>query len=55
MTEKGTTRLHNIAQLTHPSDIMNARNRALAIELCEMLGIVPRESVREKDCWGRSR
>jgi hypothetical protein len=50
MTDKGITRLHNIAQTVHPYDIMNARNRALALELCDMLGIEPRQPVREEDC-----
>jgi hypothetical protein len=49
ITNKGTTRLYNIAQSAHPHDAMNARNRVLAIELCNMLGIVPRESVQEED------
>jgi hypothetical protein len=49
MTGKGTTRLCDIAESAHAHDIMNARNRALALELCDMLGIVPREPVREGD------
>jgi hypothetical protein len=49
MTNKGITRLHEIAQSVSRYDIMNARNRALAIELCGMIGIVPREPIKEKD------
>jgi hypothetical protein len=49
MTEKGTVRLHEIAERGHGYDFMNARNRGLAIELCDMLGIVPREPVAATD------
>jgi hypothetical protein len=47
MTERGTVRLHDIAERGHSYDFMNARNRTLAIELCDMLGIVPREVVTD--------
>jgi hypothetical protein len=50
MTNDGTVRLYEIAQKAHGYDRMNARNRALAIELCEMLGIVPREPVFKENC-----
>jgi hypothetical protein len=49
MTKDGTARLHEIAERGHGYDFMNARNRSLAIELCDMLGIVPREAVSSKD------
>lgn len=47
--DTGTIRPYEISSKATEFEIANARNRALAIELCEMMGIVPRNAVSAVD------